>query len=328
MHEALYYETLEAKRVHCLLCPQNCSIAEDKRGICRGRYNQEGKLYTEFYGQTIALNNDPIEKKPLYHFYPGQYILSIGANGCNLKCQFCQNWGISQKPSATQALSPQAAVDLALHYQSLGIAYTYTEPFIWYEYVLDTAKLIRAAGMKNVLVTNGFVNEKPLRQLLPYIDAMNIDLKSFRDEFYHHYCGGKLEPVLNTIKIAQSLCHVELTNLIVTDLNDSPEELQDLIDWIAKVNPEIPLHFSRYFPNYKLNNPPTPLSTLHIAYRMAKTKLKYVYLGNVAEEETNCTYCSHCQKRVIRRDGYQVIEQLVRDQSCPACNTRIPIVGS
>lgn len=328
MHKALYYESLADKGVHCLLCPQACSIAEGKRGICWGRCNLGGELYSEFYAQTTSLANDPIEKKPLYHFYPGRDIISIGANGCNLRCRFCQNWSISQDRASTQCLSPQAAVEVAQRHQSLGIAYTYSEPLIWYEYVLDTARLARAAGLKNVLVTNGFINEKPLRRLLPYIDAMNIDLKSIRDEFYRRYCSGRLEPVLKTIQIAQAACHIELTNLIIPGLNDSQEDLMGLIDWVAALNPGIPLHFSRYFPCYKLEAPPTPLATLDQARRQAQAKLKYVYLGNVADEESNCTFCPHCGQRLIRRRGYRILEQLVRNQQCPACQTPIPVVGS
>ncbi|MBI5789413.1 MAG: AmmeMemoRadiSam system radical SAM enzyme [Candidatus Schekmanbacteria bacterium] len=328
MYEALYYEVLTDQRVHCLLCPHGCLIKEGKRGICWGRHNIGGKLYSEFYAQTISIANDPIEKKPLYHFYPGTYILSIGANGCNLRCQFCQNWEISQERSPTTELTPKEAVETALRYKSIGIAYTYTEPFMWYEYVLDTAQLARSAGLKNVMVTNGYVNEAPLRQLLPYVDAMNIDLKSFRNDFYHKICGGKLEPVLEAIKIAQAACQVELTTLLVTDTNDTMDEINDLTDWIVKLNPEIPLHFSRYFPRYKMTNPPTPLATLQRAGNIAQNKLKYVYLGNVADKESNCTYCPKCKIRLIEREGYYVQKQLVKNSKCPVCKAYVPVIGS
>ncbi len=328
MREALYYEVLGDKRARCLLCPQDCSIGEGKQGICRGRRNIGGKLFSEFYARTISLANDPIEKKPLYHFYPGKHILSLGANGCNLNCRFCQNWSVSQQKAPTRHLSPQDALKSARRHQSIGIAYTYTEPFIWYEYVLDTARQARAAGLKNVLVTNGFVREKPLRQLLPYIDAMNIDLKSMRDEFYKKYCGGHSRAVLRTIEIAQAACHVELTNLVITGLNDSQEDIEALIDWVAALNPRIPLHFSRYYPCYKIDRPPTSLKSLQQVYGLAKAKLRYVYLGNVADAESNCTYCPQCNKRVIKRDAYHVVEQLVQNQKCPACQAFIPIIGS
>ncbi len=283
MHEALYYEKLDAKRTHCHLCPYNCMIADGGRGACGVRVNKDGALYSEVYGATTGIALDPIEKKPLYHYHPGEYILSLGTKGCNFHCDFCQNWHISQELDApTQGITSEGAVRRAKESRSFGIAYTYNEPFIWYEFVLDTAKLARANGLENVLVTNGYVNMEPLEGILPYIDAMNIDLKSFDNDFYTKICRGRLEPVLAVIKRSSASCHVELTNLIIPTLNDSEETIRKMVDWIyVNLGPEAPLHFSRYFPCYKMSLPPTPVATLKTAQAIAREKLKYVYLGNV-----------------------------------------------
>ncbi|HHE40050.1 MAG TPA: AmmeMemoRadiSam system radical SAM enzyme, partial [Candidatus Cloacimonetes bacterium] len=228
MKEAQFYKKLDNNAVQCQLCPQMCTIEEGKRGMCFGRMNKKGILYAENYGETISISMDPIEKKPLYHFYPGKEILSIGPNGCNLTCDFCQNYTISQQKAPTSSLKAEDLIALCKKYNSIGVAYTYTEPLIWYEYILDTAKVLRAHDLKVVLVTNGFINPEPLKQLLPYIDAMNIDLKAFNNDFYKTYCSGRLEPVKNTIGIAAQHTHLEITNLIITDLNDSRSEIEEL----------------------------------------------------------------------------------------------------
>ncbi len=281
--EALYYETLSGGKVHCLLCPQSCHIDQDKLGICRVRKNIQGKFYTLIYGQTTSIALDPIEKKPLYHFHPKEYILSVGTKGCNFSCPFCQNWSISQDDSApTQKVTSQQLIEEAKKQNSFGIAYTYNEPFIWYEFVLETAKLAKKEGLENVLVTNGYVNLKPLEEILPLIGAMNIDLKSIDDAFYRKVCKAKLNPVLEVIKRSHQSCHIELTNLIIPTLNDSDEELEKLVNWIYdNLGQDVPLHFSRYFPSYKLNLLPTPIDTLKKAQNIAKKKLKFVYLGNI-----------------------------------------------
>jgi len=283
MHEALYYEKLDNKKIHCRLCPYECRIAPGGRGACGVRINKDGILYTSVYGRTTGLSLDPIEKKPLYHYHPGEKILSLGTRGCNLHCEFCQNWHISQEVDApTEDITSEEVVARAKGLHSFGIAYTYNEPFIWYEFVLDTAKLARAANFKNVLVTNGFVNIDPLENMLPYIDAMNIDLKAFDEDFYVKVCKGRLKPVLDVIKISFRRCHIELTNLIIPTLNDSDEMIRKMVDWIYKnLGPDIPLHLSRYFPCYRMTLPPTPLDTLKKAEKIAKEKLKYVYVGNI-----------------------------------------------
>ena len=283
MHEALYYDKLDGKRVHCHLCPNECLIADGRRGACGVRLNKDGALYAEVYGKTTGIALDPIEKKPLYHFHPGEYILSLGTKGCNFRCDFCQNWHLSQQlDSPTEDITSEDAVARAREVGSFGIAYTYNEPFVWYEFVLDTAKLARKNGLANVLVTNGYVNMAPLEGILPYIDAMNIDLKSFDESFYAKICRGKLKPVLDVIKRSAKSCHVELTTLIIPTLNDSEEMIRREVDWIREnAGADTPLHFSRYFPCYKMTLPPTPVATLEMAGRIAREKLKYVHLGNV-----------------------------------------------
>jgi len=281
--EALFYEALSDYKVKCLLCPQACIILPEQTGFCRVRQNKQGKLYSLIYAQISSLALDPIEKKPLYHYQPGRYILSLGTRGCNLACPFCQNWSISQSDNVpTQSISSEEIIRQAEQSESFGIAYTYNEPFVWYEFVLDTAILAKEKGLENVLVTNGYINPEPLEKILAYIDAMNIDLKSIEDEFYRKFCQGRLEPVLTTIKRVHQSCHIELTNLVIPGLNDQKENFLKLVDWIYEnLGPEVPLHFSRYFPCYKMVLPPTPLARLKSAEEIARKKLKYVYLGNV-----------------------------------------------
>jgi pyruvate formate lyase activating enzyme len=286
MKEALYYERRTAndeRRTCCRLCPNNCVINEGRRGSCGVRLNRNGILYSEVYGKTTSIALDPIEKKPLYHYHPGEQILSLGTKGCNLHCGFCQNWHISQDLKApTRDITSAEIIKKAKDLSSFGIAYTYNEPFIWFEFVLETAKLAKRNGIENVLVTNGYVNLEPLEEILPFIGAMNIDLKSIDEEFYREICKGKLKPVLDVIKKSVHSCHVELTNLIIPTLNDSQDSIRRLVDWVMdNAGPETPLHFSRYFPCYKMNLEPTPIATLQMAKRIADEKLKYVYLGNV-----------------------------------------------
>ncbi len=283
MHEALYYESLDSKRVRCHLCPYECLISDGGRGACGVRQNKDGILYSLVYGKTTGIALDPIEKKPLYRYHRGEHILSIGTRGCNLHCSFCQNWHISQEVDGPmEDITSEEIIKRAKALRSFGVAYTYNEPFIWYEFVLDTAKLARQHGLENVLVTNGFVNLEPLKGMLPYINAMNIDLKSFDENFYTKICKGDLKPILDVIKVSAKSCHVELTNLIIPTLNDSEESIRKMVDWIYNnVGPETPLHISRYFPCYNMDLPPTPVETLRKAQAIAEKKLKYVYIGNV-----------------------------------------------
>jgi len=254
-------------------------------------------------------------------------VLSLGTIGCNFTCAFCQNWTISQaniKDVQVEELSPEKAIELALKNNSPAICYTYSEPLIWYEYVLDTAKLAKENNLKNILVTNGFINREPLIKLLPFIDAMNIDLKSFRDSFYQKYCKGNLAPVLHTIELSKKYCHIEITNLIILGLNDSEEEIKEMVDWIYSLDQKTPLHFSRYFPSYKMNIPATPISTLYKARDIAKKKLKYVYIGNIDDVEANTTYCSECKKILIKRTGYKTINLgLDKEGNCKYCGEKV-----
>lgn len=329
MKEAAHYQKLPDGQVQCFLCPHQCRIREGGHGICRTRQVKEGVLYALNYAQVASLAYDPIEKKPLYHFFPGSTIFSMGGNGCNLGCLFCQNWEISQSQVPTRRVEPAHAVELAQAYGSIGIAYTYSEPLVWFEYVLDCSRLARQKGLKNVLVTNGLINPEPLEQLLPWIDALNIDVKSMSEEFYRRFCKGPLAPVLRTAEAASRVSLVEITNLIIPTLNDKEEDIRSLVDWVAeRLGPETPLHFSRYFPHYQMQLPPTPLETLRRAWQIGKEKLSYVYVGNVLDPATNSTHCPHCGHLLVGRDGYRVREVGFKAGKCSSCGRSVRIVGS
>ncbi|WP_003544646.1 AmmeMemoRadiSam system radical SAM enzyme [Desulfotomaculum nigrificans] len=331
MHEAMFWHKKDNGLIFCELCPKGCSIREGHKGFCRVRENRDGVLYTLNYARVSSYALDPIEKKPLYNFHPGSLILSLGTMGCNLRCGFCQNWQIAQADPETIHLSPQEAVELALDQKSkglpcIGIAYTYSEPFMWYEYVYDTSRLASEAGLKNVMVTNGYVREAPLKKLLPYIDAMNIDVKGFTDDYYKENCAGHLAPVQRTVEIARQGCHVEITTLLVPGLNDSPAEIEQLVDWVAGINPDMPVHFSRYFPNYQFDLPPTPVETMQRAYQIARQKLHYVYLGNLGDPVTQQTYCPGCGEPVIKRGGYNTrVVGLAKDR-CRRCGAPVRVI--
>ncbi|NMA66328.1 MAG: AmmeMemoRadiSam system radical SAM enzyme [Clostridiaceae bacterium] len=284
--KAQYFNKLENNKVHCILCPHNCHINNGERGICGVRKNIDGNLYAESYGHISSLALDPIEKKPLYHFYPGSLILSIGSYGCNLRCSFCQNYSISMNKPNTAYISPENLVYKAFDLKksnNIGLAYTYNEPFISYEYVLDCCKLAKEKNLKNILVTNGYIQQEPLLEILPYIDAMNIDLKSFYNDFYSKICGGKSEFVKNTIYTAATKgCHVEVTTLIIPGLNDTDKEMEELSAWLSDISPDIPLHLTRFFPQYKLTDRNyTPKETLFNLEQIARKHLKYVHPGNI-----------------------------------------------
>lgn len=332
MIEARFYEKLADNYVHCHLCPHNCRVAPGKTGLCRVRKNEDGTLFTLNYALVASWAIDPIEKKPLYHFFPGSQIFSVGTFGCNFHCGFCQNWQLAHGNPPAEELSPQdlaaIALDAAKRTGSIGIAYTYSEPCMWYEYVYDTAKLAHEKGLKNVLVTNGYLQEEPLKEILPYIDAMNIDVKAFTDDFYKKICKGRLEPVLKTVERAYRSCHVEITNLLVPGQNDSEEEVAALVSWLASLSPEIPLHFSRFFPQYQFNDPPTPLETLKRAREIALQKLKYVYLGNAWELGEMDTYCPVCGHLLVKRGADQIRVLGLDENRCRQCGSCIEIVLS
>jgi len=323
--EARYYEKLGDTKVQCHLCPHECTIAAGRPGFCGVRVNDGGSLIASTYGRVAAVHIDPIEKKPLYHFYPGSDILSVGSVGCTLRCDFCQNVELVVGERPGSYMSPRQLASSAGRYGSIGIAYTYNEPMMWFEYVMDSGAQVHEGGMKNVLVTNGYINPDPLEELLTVTDAMNIDLKSMDDSFYRNLCKGTLEPVLHTIERASRSCHVEVTNLIVTNQNDSPEQISKLVDFISSVDSNIPIHFSRYFPHHKMTEPPTPPAVLREAYRIASEKLRYVYVGNISLDEGTDTHCE-CGAALIRRRGYSVDTVGIADGTCRQCGKKVNVV--
>ena len=326
--EAVFWDARKDGKTLCRLCPFHCLIKEGKTGICGVKKNAGGRLIATQYGHTASFNYDPIEKKPLYHFYPGTSILSVGVNGCNLDCDFCQNYQVSQKEAATRYVSPQELANEAGRDGSIGVAYTYTEPLMWYEYVIDSARLVKERGLKTVLVTNALLEEEPFDEILPYIDAMNIDIKSMDEDYYKKICHGKLAPVLRNVEAAVKSCHVEITNLVVPTLNDSDDHFERLASFIAELNPEIALHFSRYHPAYKMTIPPTPAKTLIRAAEIAAKKLKYVFIGNINTDQYLNSYCPHCRTLLVRREVFysaQAVE--VQNGSCRKCGNKVNIIN-
>ena len=326
LKEALHCEPLAEGKVACHLCPQECKIAPGNVGFCGVRRNVDGVLCAELYGQVAAVQMDPIEKKPLYHFHPGAAILSIGNNGCNLRCQWCQNWHLSNGHASTRDAAPAEVVALAQEHGSIGIAYTYNEPLVGFEYVLDCSRLAAEAGLVNVLVTNGYANAQPLAELLPHVDALNVDLKSIKDEDYRRYAKGRLAPVQHTIREAAKCCHLEVTNLVVTGVNDSRDDLVALVEFVASVDRSIPLHFSRYFPNFNFDAPATSESTMRLAYEIGCEALDYVYVGNIALSGASDTRCPGCGRVLIERSGYSTRVVGTANRVCSKCGATPNIV--
>jgi len=326
LKDALFYEKYN-NRVKCFLCPHNCSIPEGKYGLCSVRVNKGGVLKTVNYGEITSIALDPIEKKPLYHFKPGKSILSVGSFGCNFTCSFCQNYSISQHRASSRYTSPNELIDISLNLEgNIGIAFTYNEPSICYEYVYDTSKKLKenCPDLSIVLVTNGYIEEEPLLKLLPYVDAMNIDLKSFKEDYYRKICGGEIEPVLKTIENSYKACHIEITTLLVNGLNDSEEEVKEIASYIGDLDKNIPLHLTRYFPNYKMDLPPTEIKKMLKAKEIAQRYLNYVYLGNLSGLDTS-TYCPQCKTLLIERTGY-FTELYLDEDVCPKCEYKVNIV--
>jgi pyruvate formate lyase activating enzyme len=318
------------KEVTCELCPRGCHIQNGRHGYCRARFNNEGTLVSLVYGKPCSAHIDPIEKKPLFHFLPSSKVFSIATAGCNLHCLYCQNWDISQKyPDETDSfdLMPEAVVHEALTNHCPSVAYTYTEPCTFYEYALDSGVIARKKGIKNVLVTAGYLNEDPAREIFAVTDGASITLKG-NAQFYRDVVGGTRAPVERYIKTAlKSGVHVELIHLVVPTMNDKPEELREIVSWIAnELGPDVPLHFSRFFPLYKLANLyPTPMATLLDAAHMAVDMgLHYVYVGNTPPTEFENTKCPRCKKAVIRRTGFEVIEMNLENGRCKFCKESIP----
>jgi len=330
LKEALFYEKSDNQSVQCHLCPRNCLILPGARGFCGVRENIKGILYTLVYAKPVTMHIDPIEKKPLFHFLPGTTAFSVATAGCNLRCKFCQNWEISQaRPEDLEYvyLEPQELAAKAKASGARSIAYTYSEPTIFYEYMLETARLARQAGLKNIMHSSGYINEEPLRRLSKYLDAANIDLKGFNDNYYAKLCEGTLEPVLKSLKILREEgVHLEITNLIVPGYNDDTDSLIKMCLWIKdNLGAETPVHFSRFSPMYKLASlNPTPVETLDKARQIAlDCGLKYVYIGNVPGHRGENTYCPKCKKMIIGRRGFLVYEYDLKDGKCKFCGEEI-----
>lgn len=324
IREAMFYEKLEGKRVVCQLCPQYCVLSDRATGICRARVNDGGTLVAKNYGQYLGLALDPIEKKPLYHYRPGSKILSLGANSCNLKCSFCQNYQISQFEAFTYSITPEKLyLELGkINLSEKQIAFTYTEPLTWYEFIYDFASIYRDVDV--VLISNGFINEEPLKKLLPYVAAFNIDLKSFNDNFYQQQCKGRIEPVKNSIRLVyESGVHLEVTLLLIPGLNDDPNELDFLAKFLSSISDQIPLHISAYHPDYQLNVPATTEEGVQKAIDIAKRHLKYVYGGNLPKESLRTTYCPSCSRELITRSYFGVRSYVEAKASCPKCKDKI-----
>ena len=329
-YEAAFYVPLGDGKVKCVLCPRECVIPDGGQGFCLVRKNRGGTLYTAVYGEITSAAYDPIEKKPLYHFYPGSVIFSVGTNGCNLDCKSCQNWEISRQETKRQFFPPELAVTYAKRYGSVGIAYTYNDPIIWFEYVRDTAPKIKEEGLVNVMVTNGNINLSALKELLPFIDAFNVDLKGMDKDYYVKFSSfpnPNVWQVCEEIKKAGK--HLELTKLIVPGFDEfTPEYFERFARWVAEnLGRDVPIHYSRSFPAYKLlSTPPTPVEVLDMAYDVSREYLYYVYVGNVVEPERESTYCPSCGELLVRREGYSVEVLFTTDGKCPRCGRTVDFV--
>ena len=328
----MFYEKLDDKLVKCNLCSHRCSrIADSNRGICGVRENRDGKLYSLVYGKIVACAIDPIEKKPLFNFLPGSKSYSIATVGCNFRCDNCQNYDISQLPKERniivgQEASPEEIVLAAKQSNCASISYTYSEPTIFFEYAYDIAKFAKKEGLKNVFVTNGYITPEALQEISPYLDAANIDLKSFSDDFYRKSCGARLQPVLDSIRLYKRLgIWTEITTLIIPSLNDSEEELRKIAQFIKEVGEDTPWHITQFHPTYKIIDlPRTPITTLRKAREIGlETGLRYVYEGNVPGETGENTYCYKCKKILIRRFGYQIQENKIKNSTCTYCGAKI-----
>lgn len=332
---AMHYKKLEALRVECQLCPRRCQVADQERGYCGVRENRGGEYVTLVHSRVCSHHADPIEKKPLFHFLPGTTAFSIATAGCNMECKFCQNWNISQfRPEQVPSayLPPEKLVEACRSSESKSLAFTYSEPVIFYEYMFDAAKEAKARGILPVMISNGFIEPEPMRQLAPHLSAVKVDLKAFTEKFYDEVCSGHLEPVLKTLVLLKELgTWLEIVVLIVPTLNDSAEEIKSMTAWVAeKLGPDVPVHFTRYHPTYKIKNlPPTPLDTLDRAYRIARQQgLHFVYLGNVPGHQAESTYCPGCGETLIGRYGFHILKMTIQEGKCSKCGRAIPGVWS
>lgn len=330
LKEASFYIKKTKGNLQCSLCPHYCQLKQEQKGICKVRKNIDGKLFTENYSKLTSIHIDPVEKKPLYHFYPGKNILSIGSFGCNLQCVFCQNHEISQRGidsfSFLNETKPETVIKKALSEDNnIGIAYTYNEPIIFYEYMYDTALIAKEKGLKNIMVSNGFINTAPLEKIIGYIDAFNIDLKAFTENFYSTQTKSKLKNVLDTIEtIIKHKKHIEITNLIIPGINDYVKDFERMINYLREVGGKsIVLHLSRYFPNYKSHASMTDSKTINNLYKIAKKQLNFVYIGNIQTTEGQNTYCPECGNILIDRKGNQTKVIGLNKNICRNCSTKI-----
>ena len=323
MQDAQFYKEIDDGRLQCLLCPRYCKLKPGQHGFCYVRKNIDGKLKSLVYGKPYAVNVDPIEKKPLFHFLPGTKILSIGTAGCNMACKHCQNWDISEaKYNEARAinLSPERLIQLALHYNSQSIAYTYNEPTIFAEYAMDTAKMGREMNIRNVMVTNGYISAEAIEKVYENMNAANVDLKGFTDQFYRNITGAWLKPVLEALKAIKKMnVWIEITNLLIPELNDNQYSIKKMCEWIKKeLGKDVPLHFSRFSPNYLMQDyPPTSEKSLLKAAEIAKKAgLNYVYIGNILLPKWEDTYCPKCRNLLIERRWFEVIQNKIKNNKC------------
>ena len=334
-HEAMFWEKLDQNRVKCVLCPRECEVADVERGYCGVRENQGGEYQTLVYGALCSANVDPIEKKPLFHYLPGTTAFSIATAGCNIECKFCQNWQISQfRPEQVRStlVTPKRLIEACASRHSPTIAYTYSEPVIFYEYMHDTAAMAREYGIGSVMISNGYIQEKPLRQLCQQLTGVKIDFKAFTEKFYRESCAGELKPVLRVMELLKEIgIWFEMVVLVIPTLNDSPGEIEEMSRWVMKhLGPDVPMHFTRFHPTYRITNlPRTPISTLERCRQIAMDEgVHYVYAGNVPMHPGENTYCHSCQSELIRRVGFRVKANRIKDGKCPKCGTVIPGVWS
>ncbi len=330
--EAMLYVKIDGV-LNCHVCNRSCVISNGKTGFCGMRQNDNNTMYSLNYASASSVAVDPIEKKPLFHFYPGSLSFSMGSIGCNFRCPYCQNWSISQADLdeiGTREILPEEAIKMAQENNCQSISWTYNEPTMWFEYTYDSAKLAHKNDLKTVYVTNGYMSSESLDLIAPHLDAANVDLKGMSDKFYRELCQARLEPVLENIQTMHDKnIHLEITNLVIPGYNDSEEDLQSLLKFVADVDVNIPLHFTRFYPHYKMNQvPPTPVETLDKAYEMArKAGIKYVYLGNVPGSDGENTKCPDCGELLIQRNGFSVgTNNLKKDKKCPQCGAGIDIV--
>ena len=332
---AKFWKPISENKLQCHLCGRRCVIGPGKLGACRARKNENGKLYSLIYGSLISMAVDPIEKKPLYHFWPGSGALSIASPGCNFSCLHCQNWSISQTDITkvqVEEIPPEELVRAAKRSGAQGISHTYTEPTIWTEYAIDVGKLAHREKLYNMYVTNGYITIEALEDLAPHLDAANVDVKAFTDDFYRKICGvPSIRPTLETCEwMVEHKIHLEVTYLVIPKENDSTKEIENFCKWIVeKLGPDVPTHFSRFYPHYKLtDHEATPVETLERAAEIAKkVGIRYVYIGNVPGHEFDNTYCPKCGKLLIERYGFTIQKYEIKNHRCPECGEKIPIVG-